>query len=386
MQNYKVTHLSPGQTFTRPAVLVNPLLNKEREWPFRDLSHVEAFHKTLPDYNQTRLHSLPSLAAELGIGNVFLKDESNRFGLPAFKVLGASWAVHKAVCQKIDIDPENTSVTEATDILERDGTKIELITCTAGNWGRAVARIAHYLRVKARVYVPGYTSESTKDAISNEGAELVVDSGSTYDEALTSAQRDAEASGALLVQDVSWEGYEDIPAWACQGYDTMLQEADRQASDATGGKKPNVVIASVGGGLWAQAVVAHYKGVDTSNIIVTAEADTATGFKESLHCGENTGVQSGVTIMEGMNSGLTIESVWPTLRDGTDVAVAVTDREAHESVEFLQGQGINAGPCGGATLAALRKAVEAEAVGERGQMVVVLFSTEGGREYEELED
>ena len=129
-------------------------------------------------------------------------------------------------------------------------------------------------------------------------------------------------------------------------------------------------------------MVAHYRGIDATSTVVTVEADTAAGFKESLHCGQNTTVRSGVTIMEGMNSGLTLESAWPILRDGTEVAVAVTDRESHDSVQYLQERNINAGPCGGATLAALRKLCQAGAIQNEAETVAVLFSTEGNRDYE----
>ena len=234
MQSYTLNHLSDGQTFERPAVFVNPL-RKELSRPSRSLSSVETFHKTLPDYNETQLHNLPSVGTKLGIGNVFVKDESNRFGLPAFKVLGASWAVHRAICQQIKVDPEKTSVAELADALRHDSSNIQLVTCTAGNWGRAVARMGRYLSIPTRVYVPSYTSEHTKAMISYEGAELKGDSGKTYDDALAATQRDSETTGALLVQDVSWEGYEDIPAWAVEGYGTMLQEADRQIARALGG-------------------------------------------------------------------------------------------------------------------------------------------------------
>ena len=382
MQTYKVQHLPDGQIFERPAVLTNPLYDKSRNWPSFSSSEAEAFHKTLPDYNQTRLHDLSSAANELGIGKVFVKDESDRFGLPAFKVLGASWAVHKAICQRLNIPAEGTSFTELSETLKNHGPdRIQLVTCTAGNWGRAVARMAKYLSIPARVYVPSYTSEHTKNMISHEGAELKVDSGKTYEDALAAAQRDAADAAALLVQDVSWKGYEEIPAWTVEGYGTMLLEADRQVMEATG-KRPTLVIAALGGGLWAQAVTAYYKGIDPTTVGVTVEADTATGFKESLHCGQNTVVQTGVTIMEGMNSGATLESAWRVLRAGADVAVAVTDREAHESVRYLQERGINAGPCGGATLAALRKLSDANILQDPAGITAVLFSTEGNRDYQ----
>ncbi|KAK4890794.1 hypothetical protein LTR27_010495 [Elasticomyces elasticus] len=381
MQSYTVTHVASGKTFERSPVLENPH-RKERTWPSHDAAAVDSFHKTLPDYNQTQLHELTSVAAELGLGQVFLKDESTRFGLPAFKVLGASWAVHRAVCQRVDVKPEDVSVAELATLVKNRSLDLQLVTCTAGNWGRAVARIAKNLSIPARVYVPSYTSEQTKALISNEGADVRVDSGKSFDDALASTQKDAEETGALLVQDVTWEGYEEAPSWAVEGYGTMMQEVDRQVAEATGGKRPSLVVGSVGGGLWAQAVVTHYRNIDAPTMVVLVEADSCAGFKESLHCGENTFVQSGdTTIMEGLNNGSTIDTAWPLLRDGTDVAVVATDHEAHQDVQCLEKQGINAGPCGAATLVALRKVCQADIKFNKADTIAVLLSTEGNRLY-----
>ncbi|KAK5688223.1 hypothetical protein LTS10_000201 [Elasticomyces elasticus] len=202
MQSYTVTHVASGKTFERSPVLENPH-RKERTWPSHDAAAVESFHKTLPDYNQTQLHELTSVAAELGLGQVFLKDESTRFGLPAFKVLGASWAVHRAVCQRVHVKPEDVSVAELAAIVKNKPLYLQLVTCTAGNWGRAVARIAKNLSIPARVYVPSYTSEHTTSLIADEGADVRVDSGKSFDDALASTQKDAVETGALLVQDVT---------------------------------------------------------------------------------------------------------------------------------------------------------------------------------------
>ena len=172
----------------------------------------------------------------------------------------------------------------------------------------------------------------------------------------------------------------------------MLTETDRQVAALTNGLKPNTLFASVGVGSWAHSVVAHYKAAESDNRIVTVEPDTAASFKESLHVGEPRPIQTGDTIMAGMNCGTPSHLAWPTLRFGVTSAVTVTDREAHESVEQLKSFGVSAGPCGAATLAALRKyiaeitAAETEKLivpaAEREKMIVVLFSTEGWREYD----
>ena len=164
----------------------------------------------------------------------------------------------------------------------------------------------------------------------------------------------------------------------------MLREVDRQVAAATDGKTVDLAIAAVGAGSWAAAVVEHYKGATTDTKIVSAEPPVAACLKESLHCGENTSITTGETIMNGMNCGSLSSIAWSTLRDGIFASVAVTDVESHRDVQYMQSQGINAGPCGAGTLAALRALCEEAIIkeSERKDMITVLFSTEGGREYE----
>lgn len=173
------------------------------------------------------------------------------------------------------------------------------------------------------------------------------------------------------------------------GYSTMLAETTRQVashtSSATSQCPPTLALVSVGVGSWAHSVVAYYKSLSpNANQVISVEPTAAPSFKESLHCGSITPIATGETIMNGMNCGTTSLIAWPEMRDGMLGAVTVGDREAHREVQFLKGKGVDAGPCGAATLAALRTmcAEDGIDVGEREGKVVVLFSTEGGREYE----
>lgn len=161
----------------------------------------------------------------------------------------------------------------------------------------------------------------------------------------------------------------------------MLSETDRQVASLTGGLKPNTFLVSVGVGSWAHSVVAHYKAADAVNRIISVEPDTAASLKESLHVGKLTSISTGETIMAGMNCGTPSLIAWPVLRAGVHAAVTVTDIEAHEDVQFLKKESVDAGPCGAATLAALRKFADTIDAEERAKMVVVLFSTEGWRQY-----
>lgn len=162
----------------------------------------------------------------------------------------------------------------------------------------------------------------------------------------------------------------------------MLIETDRQVAAQTGGHEPGILFVSVGVGSWAHSVVEHYKSKSAENKIISVEPVASASFKESLHVGQLTSIETGRTILDGMNCGTPSIIAWPVLRDGVSIAVTVADRESHECVQFLQLQGVNAGPCGAATLAALEKLCEESELSEREEKIVVLFSTEGIRAYE----
>lgn len=383
MATYKATHLHTGEAFERPYILPNPHATIPTSTPSGDDSQVQAFHHSLPDYAETKLHTLPSVAKDLGFSHVLLKDESTRFGLPSFKIAGASWAIHNALCKHCSCAP-SSSKSDLRAELQKYG-DVSLVTCTEGNWGRAVARMSRYLGIKAKIYVPGFMGVATQTLIRGEGAEIVVLEGKSYDDAVAAAIEESKTSNALLVMDMSLDDYVEIPAWVTEGYQTILQETDRQVAAVTGGKHANIATCSVGVGSWAHAVVSHYSANSPSTKLISVEPDTASSFKESLHQNSITPVRTGHSIMDGMNCGTTSQIAWPVLRDGVDYAVAVSDQEAHECVLELRELGVEAGPCGAANLAALRRCVKEGMLGtedERREKVVVLFSTEGRREYE----
>lgn len=182
------------------------------------------FHRKLPHYEQTHLHSLPGLAKDLGLGHVFVKDESNRLGLPSFKILGASWAIFRAVAEKIglDVDSFPDGRTDYTSIWKQltsdtDLQGLSLVTCTEGNWGRAVACMAKYLNIPVQIFVPFFVPETTLARIRSEGVKTVVERVSgTYDDSVAAARREAAAKdGAILVMDMGWDGYDKIPGVGC---------------------------------------------------------------------------------------------------------------------------------------------------------------------------
>jgi diaminopropionate ammonia-lyase len=188
---------------------------------------VLAFHKTLRAYNETPLHSLPELARDLGLGHVFVKDESSRFGLPSFKVLGASWAVYRAVCARLGLvaGPDLTLEKVAKAAAEKGAkSDVRLVSCTEGNWGRAVARLAAELGIPARIFVPGFMIEATRAKIRDEGAEVTAVDGD-YDDSVFAAKREVEEHGGILLMDMAWEGYDEIPRVRCSSI--TLTESSR---------------------------------------------------------------------------------------------------------------------------------------------------------------
>lgn len=315
-----------------------------------------AFHASLPGYAPTPLVHLPSLAEQLGVAHVAVKQENDRFGLPAFKFLGASHAVSRALAQ-------NPGAT--------------IVAATDGNHGRAVAHMAAMLGAPARIFVPTSITVAAQRAIAGEGAELTV-LDIPYDDVVLHARAVAEADGGILVQDSAWPGYEQIPGWIVDGYSTLFHEADAQLAEL--GMSADLVTVPTGVGALAVAAVDHYRrGLGPS--IVVVEPEGAACVLESLRAGEPVAVPTGLTIMNGLNCGVVSPGAWPPMRDGVDAAITVTDAASRQAVLDLRSLGVDSGPCGAASLAAARDICASPSrradVGLTEQSTLLLLSTEG---------
>ncbi|KAF4552469.1 Pyridoxal-phosphate dependent enzyme-like protein 4 [Elsinoe fawcettii] len=342
----------------------------------------------LPFAEQTPLISLPALARKYKQSHVFVKDESNRFGLSSFKILGASWAIYRALCQHLGLKVGSSlnEVREAVRAAEDADSPVKLISCSAGNWGRAVARTAGVMGVQATVSLPRGTEEATRDLIAAEGVNVIM-ADELYDELVQKMWEASQKEDLLLAMDTSWEGYEEFPRWVTEGYSAMLDEVAEQVKNACG-KQITAVVASVGVGSWAQAVVERYKGdQEARNVqVATVEPEKAACLMASLEAGAITSIRTNKTIMNGMNCGTVSRIAWPALQAGVDVSVAVNDQEVHEKTEELKDLELPVGPCGAADFVALDKLYQAGQLTENGEHgVVILFSTEGPREYQRLD-
>ena len=300
------------------------------------------FHRSLPDYAPTNLVELPELAAQWDVGRVVAKDESTRLGLPAFKALGASWAIHRAIA-------------------DRPG-PLTIVTATDGNHGRAVARFARTLGHSSLIFIPDGVHPSAVQAIRDEGGQ-VLEVGGSYDSAVAAAAKAAEAPGCLLVQDTAWPGYEEIPGWIVEGYSTLFAEVDEQLA-LLGGHGVDLALIPTGVGSLLQAALAHYRSSGETRV-VSVEPEAAACVAPSLAAGAPVTVETGTTILSGLNCGTLSMLAWPLVRDGLDGAATVSDASVIEAAQALTDMGVLAGPCGGSGSAAARMLLTGPGSAER---------------------
>src|SRR3954467_8184813 len=199
------------------------------------------FHRSIAGYRASDLRDAPELAEAMRVGTVFLKVETERFGLPAFKILGASWAAEQLLAGR-----------------DLDG--LTLVTATDGNHGRAVARVARMRDVAAHILVPAGTAQARIDGIASEGGSVGV-AGGSYDEAVGRAAAMADDTHVVL-SDTSWPGYEDVPRWVVAGYETLFREPDEQLGD----EQLDVALIPIGVGSLAVAAAKHWSG-DTPRLV-----------------------------------------------------------------------------------------------------------------------
>jgi diaminopropionate ammonia-lyase len=346
---------------------------------------VHAFHRRLPGYAPTPVHDMPTLAEAAGVGRVLIKDESSRMGLPAFKILGASWATYRVLCDRlvaagVDGEPLWDSVTDLAAMVARQLGPLRLVAATDGNHGRAVARMAKLLGLSATILVPDGTAPARIGGIAAEGAEVTVVPG-TYDDAV--AESASLASGRdLVISDTSWPGYEDPPRRVIEGYATIFAELEEQLA-ALDAPPPDLVMVPLGvGALGAAAASCLRAGLEpgAGPMLVGVEPDSAACVAEGVRAGHVVEVPGPhKSIMAGLNCGLASLLALPTVAAGFGAFVMIDDDRCRDAVRTLAAAGLDVGETGAAALGGLM-ALRAEHGAELpvpAEATVLLLATEG---------
>ena len=333
-----------------------------------EVAAVREFFRTDRDYSATPLWRLSGLATELGIGELLVKDESHRFGLSSFKILGVSYAIDRLFNNG---DLQHGSI----------------VACaTDGNHGRALAHVASHNQLQSRIYIHKGTSSARVQAIKAEGAQVILVDGN-YDDSVVLAAEDARKNGWIMVSDTAWPGYETVPRYIMAGYMMLVCEAAEQWREP-----PDVVIVQAGVGGLACAVVSVLSHSCKGYVpfIVSGEPESAACVLESMRARSPVVVRGSLqTIMAGLSCGTVSSIAWPVLARGLDACVAVTDAECAEAVCSLSRPASGdppiiageSGACGLATLEAilrrddLRQLLEVSRLNSRSR--VLLINTEG---------
>lgn len=295
-----------------------------------NIKKANEFHKSFPQYNVTPLRKLSALAKYLGVKNIYCKDESYRFGLNAFKVLGGSYAMGRYIAQELgrDISELPYNVLSSDKLREEFG-QATFFTATDGNHGRGVAWAANRLGQKAVVRMPKGTTKTRFDNIAKEGATVTIEE-CNYDDCVRMAAAEAaKTEHGIIVQDTAWDGYEEIPAWIMQGYGTLVREADEQLK-ADGIERPTHVFVQAGVGSLAGAVVGYFahKYKDNPPVMAVCEASAADCLYRSA--AEKTGNLVNVTgdletIMAGLACGEGNTIGWDILKNHVTVFASCPD-------------------------------------------------------------
>ena len=351
------------------------------------------FHQGFAQYAATPLVRLKALAANLGVAEIQVKDESRRFGLNAFKVLGGSYAVARYLAQRLELPMNEVTpgLLCSAGVREKLG-DVTLVTATDGNHGRGVAWTAQQLHMKAVVFMPKGSAPVRAENIRKTGAQCTITE-LNYDDTVRLAMQHAATSGGVLIQDTAWDGYEEVPLWIMQGYTTLALEADEQWR-SSGAKPPTHIFLQAGVGSFAAAVLGYLASVlgDEAPEVIVVEPHAADCFYRSFKAADGhphavTGHMQ--TIMAGLACGEPSSLCWPILRDRAAGALSCADSVSANGMRILAAPlpgdtPVCSGESGAAPLGALEYVMKnpdmlevRQALGLDASSRVLLFSTEG---------
>ncbi|HBR04121.1 MAG TPA: diaminopropionate ammonia-lyase [Ruminiclostridium sp.] len=359
------------------------------------------FHSSFEQYSETPLVELKELAKYLGLNDVFVKDESYRFGLNAFKVLGGSFAIGQFIADKLgkDID-ELPYKTLISDEIKNQLGELTFITATDGNHGRGVAWTAEQLKQKSIVFMPKGSSKERLERIKAHGAYAEIKE-FNYDECVRAANALAGEKGYVMVQDTAWEGYEKIPTWIMQGYITMAYEAYLKLKAQN--IKPTHIFLQAGVGSLASAVCGFFSSVYPENkpIITIVEPNKADCIFRTAKANDGklhfvTGDMD--TIMAGLACGEPNTIGWGVLKAYADHFLSVPDAAAAHGMRVLGNplkgdERIISGESGAVTLGVVSQLMTGEGLSDIKESlkldensVVLCISTEGDTDFNRYRD
>ena len=362
---------------------------------FRVLATQEAkrVHCQIEGYKKTPLVRLQGLADSLGVKDIFVKNESERFGLNAFKGLGGSYAMFCILCDKLGLNPMEANLSDLkTESAQAEIRKMVFVTATDGNHGRGVAWAGGIFGCQVHVYMPAGSVEVRAEAIRQVGPAEVTITDVNYDQTVEFAMEQSKKNGWYLIQDTAWDDYEQIPAWIVQGYLTMASEITEDLAALN--VEPTHLFLQAGVGAMAGGVLAYFVDYygEKKPITVIVEPMEANCVYLSAQFGDGEPHQvegDPVTIMAGLNCGTPCKITWPILRDYADFYVSCPDYVAAHGMRMyaaqLHGDGnVVSGESGAATAGAmglilskeeLRKV--RESMGLNQDSVILLINTEG---------
>lgn len=305
-----------------------------------EIAKARTFHESFPQYTKTPLTKLDHMAAYLGVKEIYLKDESYRFGLNAFKVLGGSFSMARYIAKETGRDVSELPYSVLTsDQLREEFGQATFFTATDGNHGRGVAWAANKLGQKSVVYMPKGSTITRFNNIKAEGATVTIEE-VNYDECVRmAADAASKTKNGVVVQDTAWDGYEEIPAWIMQGYGTMALEANEQLEEY-GCDRPTHVFVQAGVGSLAGAVQGYFANRYPENPpkVVVVEADVADCLYKGAKAGDGQiRIVDGdmQTIMAGLACGEPNTISWDILKNHVDTFVSAPDWVAAQGMRML---------------------------------------------------
>lgn len=362
------------------------------DFDYESAKFVNNFHKSFDSYEITPLVDLKNLAKEIGLKGFFVKDESYRFGLNAFKVLGASYAIANYIKDKIGLDENDLSFDEITssETKEKLG-KITFATATDGNHGRAVAWTANKLGQISKVFMPKGTSLERLENIRRENSDANIME-ENYDDCVRLAAKFAEENKGVLIQDTSWEGYIDVPKNIMKGYLTMAFEVYNELKEKD--IMPTHIFLQAGVGSMAASITAFFRNVfkDNPPKIIIVEPNKANCLYRTADAndGKLHFVKGDLnSIMAGLNCGEPVTIGWPILENYADYFLSVDDNYTKIGMRLLANpikndRKIISGESGAVTSGIVYELMTyddlkdyREEIGLNKDSVVLCFSTEG---------